>query len=71
MELFHTYPDVSYQSEFLCCTIPTHMSDLDQGPSHGVTKNYVEFSVKVTKILYPLKFEPDLFDTLPDIRYYS
>ena len=29
MEVVHTCPDVSYWFEVLCCTIPTHMSDLE------------------------------------------
>ena len=28
MELIDTFPDVSYWSEVLCCTITTHISDL-------------------------------------------
>ena len=34
-------------------------------------KNMLKFLVKVFRSLYLLKFEPDLIDTLPDIRYYS
>ena len=29
MEVVHTCPDVRYWSEIFCCTILTHMSDLD------------------------------------------
>ena len=29
MEVDHTCPDVRYWSEVLCCTIPTHMNDLE------------------------------------------
>ena len=29
MEVVHTCPDVRYWSEVPCCTIPTHMSDLE------------------------------------------
>ena len=28
MKIDHTCPDARYWSEVLCCTIPTHMSDL-------------------------------------------
>ena len=30
MEEVHTCPDVRYWSEVLCCTIPAHMSDLEE-----------------------------------------
>ena len=29
MEVVHTCPDVKNWSEVLCCTIPTHMNDLE------------------------------------------
>ena len=29
MEVIHTCPDVRYWSEVLCCTISTHISDLE------------------------------------------
>ena len=29
MELVDTFPDVRYWSEVLCCTITTHMGDLE------------------------------------------
>ena len=41
MEVVHTCHDVRYWSEILCCTIPTHLSDLE------VKKFILKFLVKV------------------------
>ena len=45
MQVDHTYPDVRYWSEVLCCTIPTHMNDLK-------VKDLEQIYVKVFRSLY-------------------
>ena len=66
MDLVDILPDVRYWSVVLCCTILTHISDLEV----KVTDFEIlclSFLVKVFRSLYLLKLSLDLVDTLPDM----
>ena len=68
MDLVDTLPEVRYWSEVLCCTITTHISDLE------VTDfEILSFWLKLLEVYIFISSEAlvDLVDTLPDIRYWS
>ena len=50
MEVVHTSPDVRYWPEVLCCTIPTHMSDLEIKVTDSEKKFIIKFLVKVFRV---------------------
>ena len=68
MDLVDTLPDVRYWSEDLCCTIMTHISDLEVKVTGF---EILKFLVEVFRSLYLLKLQLDLVDTFPDVRYWS
>ena len=70
MEVDHTYPDDRYWSEILYCITLTHISDFEVKVTE-LEKKYNKVFDKVFRSLYCIKFEPNLIDTLHDIRYYS
>ena len=46
MEVVHTLLVVRYWSEVLCCTITTHMTDLEVNSWTWKENNYISFSLK-------------------------
>ena len=58
-----------YWSEFLCCTIVTHLGDLEVNVTDF--ESYVNVFDKVLRILYLLNMWIDLSDNLPPVRYWS
>ena len=64
MDLVDILPDVRHWFEVLCCTILTHISDLED--------NVTDFEILCLIFWFQfLEALVDLVDTLPDIRYLS
>ena len=64
----NSIPIVSYWSEDLCCTIPTHLGDLKV---KVMDFEIFKFLVKVFRCTSLLNMWMDLVDTLPVVRYWS